>query len=52
MYNTRVHVTSDVIIWLPWNNTPLRHRYGYHGITPHPNVIAIYSISRPDNGEL
>ena len=22
--------------------TTLRHRYGYHGVTPHPHVIAIY----------
>ena len=31
--------------------TPLRHRYGCHGVTPHPYVIAIYRTCiycRPD----
>ena len=34
---------DDSSKWLPWSNPPpLRHRYGYHGLTPHPYVIAIY----------
>ena len=36
---------------MPWSNPPLRNRYGYHGVTPHPYVIAIYKTCiyyRPD----
>ena len=41
---------DDSSKWLPWS-TPLRHRYGYHGVTPYPYVIAIYRTRiyyRPD----
>ena len=38
---TRVHDSSYVSKWLKLSN-PLRHRYGRLGVTPHPNVIAIY----------
>ena len=40
--------SSYVSKWLPWSNPlpPIRHRYGYHGVTP-PYVIAIYSKVLP-----
>ena len=42
---------DDLSRWLLWSNPLLRHRYGYHGVTPHPYVIAIYSTNtlKPDN---
>ena len=33
---------GDSSKWLPWSKPPLRYRYGYHGVTPHLHVIAIY----------
>ena len=39
--------SSYVYKWLPWSN-PLRHRYGYHGVTPYPYIIAIYSKVLPN----
>ena len=39
---TRVHDSSNVLKWLPWNNPLLRHRYSSHKVTPHPYIIAIY----------